>query len=199
VCALTPTSRLATLTVWRLLVVASGALGVWLAALQYDVWWTALSQLASVAVAVSYAGFAVQALRPSRSHDSASAWLRGMLVTLMLLVSIGYLAMPRADLSAPYSVVEHLLTPALVVADFLLVDDSRASVRWWHPLTWLLPPAAYLSWYVLGDLRVYAVLDPGRPSEFVPRTLMLLVLVLASGAFVYAMDRSRRLARQLPT
>ncbi len=184
--------------IWRLLIAASGAVGVWLAALQHDVWWTALSQLASVAVAVTYAVLAAHVRVPSSARlPYAAPWLRGMLATLMLLVSIAYLAMPRADLSDPYSIVEHLLTPALVVIDFLVVGHLRDGVRWWHPLTWLVPPAAYLGWYVAADLGVYAALDPGRPTEFVPRTLMLLVLVLASGAFVYTADRSRTLVRQM--
>lgn len=168
---------------WRLLVATSAATGVVLAARQYDVWWTALSQLASVAVAVSYVGLAWR--------EPASPWLRGALVTLMLLVSLAFIPMQRGNLWDPYSVFEHLLTPALVVADFVLVGRNHHHVRWWHPLTWLVPPAAYLLWYVGADLRTYAALDLGQPGLFTQRVLLLLVLLLAAGFAVHELGRRR--------
>jgi len=184
---------LAGLTLWRLLVAGTALLGVWLAALQYDVWWTALSQLSSLAAGVSYAALAAYPfLTPSRCDEPPSPWLRGALATLMLLVSIAYLAMTGSDLTQPYSVVEHLLTPALVVADFVLVGRNQSAVRWWHPVTWLLPPMTYLCYYVLGDLRVYAALDAGRPGPFALRVLMLVGLVLSASLLMYGVGRARR-------
>ena len=169
---------------WRLLVATSAATGVALAARQYDVWWTALSQLASIAAALAYLGLAWR--------EPRSPWLRGCLATLMLLVSLAYLPMQNGNLLDPYSVFEHVLTPAMVLTDFLLVGANHHRVRWWHPLTWLAPPAAYLAWYVGGDLEVYAALDLTRPSAFVERCLLLSVLVLAAGFALYDVGRRRR-------
>ena len=184
---------LAGLTLWRLLVAGSALLGVWLAALQYDIWWTALSQLSSLAVGVSYVGLAAYPfLRRGHDHEPTSPWLRGALATLMLLVSLTYLVMPAVNLTDPFSVVEHLVTPALVVADFLLVGGNQSAVKWWHPATWLLPPLAYVFYYVLGDLRVYVALDASRPGPFTVRLLMLLGLVLCLSLLVYAAGRARR-------
>ena len=168
---------------WRLLVSASAATGVWLAAQQYDVWWTALSQLANLTVAATFLVLAVR--------EPDSPWLRGALTSLMLLVSLAYLPMANGNLTQTWSVLEHLVTPALLLADFALVGRNQHRVRWWHPLTWLLAPAAYLAWYVAGDLRVYAALDPTSPGTFGVRLLALVALLLASGFALYAAGRRR--------
>lgn len=172
---------------WRLLIVASAATGVLLAARQYDVWWTALSQLSSVAVVVVYG---VIAFREPRSP-----WLRGALATDLSLVALAYLPMQNGNLTDPYSVFEHLLTPALVLVDFVLVGGNQHRVRWWHPITWLAPPAAYLAWYVGSDLGVYAALDLQQPTTFAGRVGALLALVLAAGFTLYATARRLEPAR----
>ncbi|MEJ7833850.1 MAG: hypothetical protein WKF79_13105 [Nocardioides sp.] len=175
---------------WRLVVATCAATGVTLAAVQYDVWWTALSQLANLAVALSYAGLAAYSL--SGRTEPRSPWLRGALATLMTLVALAYLPMQNGNITEPYSVFEHLVTPALVVADFLLVGRNQAQVRWWHPLTWLLAPLAYLGWYVASELRVYAPLDPGLQASFVAQLALLSSLVLLAGFAFYAVGRRRR-------
>jgi len=188
-----PAARIGALTLWRAAIALSAVTGVGLAALRYDVWWTALSQLASIAVFVAYAGFAAYPhLVGGDRHEPASPWLRGALATLMVLVAGAFLVMTGGDLSTPYSVFEHLVTPALVVADFLFVGSNQHGVRWWHPLTWLLPPAAYLCWYVAGDLQVYVALDPARRTEFVAETVTLAGFVLATGALLCEQARRRR-------
>lgn len=164
-------------TTWRLAVVASAATGVVLAAQQYDVWWTALSQLANAAVALS---FLVLAFR-----EPESPWLRGALTTLMMLVGLAYLPMQNGNLTDPYSVFEHILTPSLVVLDFALVGRNHGLVRWWHPVTWLVAPLAYLLWYVDSGLAVYPALDPGQPAVFTERIALLLALLLAVGYALY--------------
>lgn len=178
-------------TAWRLLVALSAATGVALAAMQYDVWWTALSQLANGAVAVSYAGLVAYGLLTGRP-EPRSPWLQGALATVMALVCLAYLPMQNGNLTDPYSVLEHVVTPALVVADFVLVGRNHAAVRWWHPLSWLLPPAVYLAWYVGSDLGVYAALDPSRPGAFTTQLAVLAALVLAVGFAFYGAGRRRR-------
>lgn len=175
-----------TVRIWRLLIAACAATGVVLAAWQYDVWWTALSQLTSLAVAVVYAGLAF--------GEPRSPWLRGALASSMVLVGVAFLAMHHGNLWDPYSVFEHMITPALVVADFLFVGANQVHVRWWHPPTWLLPPAAYLVWYVLADLGVYMPLDASRPTAFTVNATVLGALLLAAGFLLYDVGRRRRLA-----
>jgi hypothetical protein len=177
--------------VWRLLIAASAGAGVALAAREYDVWWTALSQLANLAVALCFLGLAIR--------EPHSPWIRGSLTTTMLLVSLAYLPMANGNLAEPWSVLEHMVTPALVLVDFVLVGDNRHRVRWWHPLTWLAAPAAYLFWYVAGDLQVYAVLDPGRPGAFAGQVLALGCLALGAGWSVHAAARRVRAGARVRT
>jgi hypothetical protein len=80
----------------------------------------------------------------------------------------------------------------LVLVDFLLVGTNQADVRWWHPPTWLVPLAAYLAWYVGGDLGVYTALDPARAAEFSARLGLLVGLALGVGYLLYGGARVRR-------
>jgi hypothetical protein len=176
-----PVRRRWSLFAWRLTIAISALTGVVLAALQYDVWWTALSQLASLAVGVGYLALACGGLvgtGPRRAH--ASAWFRGAAASTMVLVALAFLAMQHGNLLDPYSIFEHMLTPALVVAGRVSVGADRGTARWWHPWSWLVPPAAYLVCYVALDLRVYVDLDPSRPLAFTTNTLLLLGLLLAA-------------------
>ncbi|PVG83861.1 hypothetical protein DDE18_06060 [Nocardioides gansuensis] len=175
------------LVAWRLGVATSALTGVWLASRQYDVWWTALSQLASLGAGVGYLVLAAGAAsgRTGPRRALASAWFRGATATTMVLVASAFLAMQHGNLLDPYSIFEHMLTPALVVTDHLLVGVDRAGARRWHPWSWLLPPAAYLAYYVVGDLRVYMDLDPSRPAAFTAHTAVLLGVLLVS-AFALA-------------
>ena len=118
---------------WCLLIAASAAAGVALAAQEYAVWWIALSQLANLAVVAGYVALAVR--------EPESPWLRGALASAMLLVALAYLPMANGNLLEPWSVLEHVVTPALVVVDFVVRGDNQHRVRWWHPLTWLVAPA----------------------------------------------------------
>jgi len=183
-------ASLTALTAWRSLVALSAVVGVVLAAIRYDVWWTALSQLASMAVFLAYTGFAAYPhLAGTGRHEPPSAWLRGALATLMVLVGSAYLVVTSGDLTAAYSVFEHLVTPMLVVADFLVVGSNQQALRWWHPLTWLVPPAAYLAWYVVDDLGVYVALDPSAGPAFTMRVGLLCTATLAAGLVLVALGR----------
>ncbi|WP_436700312.1 hypothetical protein [Nocardioides sp. BYT-33-1] len=178
----------APVALWRLLIAACAASGVVLAAREYDVWWTALSQLANLAVAVCFLGLAVR--------EPRSPWLRGALTTLMVLVGVAYVPMQNGNLGQAWSLLEHVVTPTLVVLDFVLVGRNHHQVRWWHPLSWLVPPTAYLLWYVGGDLAVYGALDAGRPAEFGQRVTALLGLLLATGYGLYRLGLTRRVSSE---
>ena len=81
------------------------------------------------------------------------------------------------------------------MADFLLVGDNQHRIRWWHPLSWLVAPTAYLVWYVAGDLHVYDALDPARQGPFAGQVLALAAVLLTGGYAIYASaTRQRRAA-----
>lgn len=155
-----------------------------LAAQRYAVWWTALSQLANLGVAVAFAWLAFR--------EPRSPWLRGALASTMLLVAVAYLPMSNGNLLQPWSVLEHVTTPALVITDYVVRGDNLHRVRWWYPLTWLAAPAAYLVWYVGADLEVYDALDPSRPETFTVRIAVLLAVLLVSVLACYGTGVQRR-------
>lgn len=158
---------------WRLLIATSGAIGVLLAAMQYDVWWTALSQLSSLVVAATYLLLAI-------GPRWRWTWWRGALATVMSMVCVGFVAMQHGNLLDPYSLFEHLLTPILVVVDYVLLSrGARAPL--WHPAVWAVLPLPYLAWYVAADLGTYAALDPAHPAQLTTRVAALLALALVAG------------------
>lgn len=181
------------LVAWRLAIAACALLGVWLAAQQYDVWWTALSQLASLAAGVGYLVLAVAGAtgRSGPRRALASAWFRGTMATTMALVAIAFMAMQHGNLLDPYSIFEHMITPAAVIADRLLVGSDRDVTRWWHPWSWLVPPAAYLVSYVALDLQVYVALNPSSPVDFTTNATVLLGVLLAAAYSLHLVARIR--------
>lgn len=174
-----------TLFGWRLLVGVSGLGGYWLAVHGFGGGVRALSREASLAEGASYLLLAVVGrLRPARSW----AWLRGALATLLGLVCGAYLTLLGGSLDTGSSLLEHLVTPLLVVADVVLVGPLLAEpagpMRWWWPISWLLAPLAYLVAYVVGDFALYDFLDPGA-SSFAPTVGGLAVATLGFGLVVY--------------
>lgn len=178
---------------WRLAIAASALLGVWLAAQQYDVWWTALSQLASLVAGVGYLVLAIGGAtgRTGPRRALASAWFRGAVASTMVLVAIAFAAMQHGNLLDPYSIFEHMLTPALVIADRLMVGSDTLVTRWWHPWSWLAPPAAYLIFYVALDLQVYVALNPSSPVVFTTNATVLLGVLLAAAYALHLVARLR--------
>lgn len=174
------------LVAWRLTVALSGLLGVVLAAQVYDVWWTALSQLANLAVAAAYATLAVLA---AGGRDTGRSWLPGALAATMCLVALAYLPMQNGNLLSAWSLLEHVVTPVLVVLDYVLLGRRRAVAPWWHPLTWTLAPLAYLAWYVAADLAVYDALDPARPLVMSAQVVVLGAVLVGCGYALVAVGR----------
>lgn len=114
---------------WRRTVAFCGLLGVVLAAQVYDVWWTALSQLADLAVAGTYAALAVLA---AAGRDTGRSWLPGALAATMCLGALAYLAWyVSADL-AVYDVLDParplVMTGQVVLLGVVLVGCGYALV-----------------------------------------------------------------------
>lgn len=184
-------------TAWRLTIAAAALSGVALAAHRYDVWWTALSQLACLVAGLYYLSIAAWPALAGRT-EPRSPWLRGALTAVLLMVATAYLPMQNGNLTAPFSILEHVVVPVLVLLDFLLVGDNQRHLRWWHPISWLLAPLAYVGYYVSGDLAVYAALDIRRPVEFAARLSVLAVVLLVCGYALYAVGRGRRIVHSRP-
>jgi hypothetical protein len=93
----------------------------------------------------------------------------------------------------PANVLLHIVVPALVTTDWLVVGRGQRSVRWWQPLVWLIYPAAYvvLALFVLnraGRRAPYYFLDPDSVGMAVVVTniglLGVFILVLGYGLSV---------------
>jgi hypothetical protein len=183
------------IVLWRLLIVTFALVGIstvpggGFGQLQY------LSQLASLAAAVLYSGLLLYPLfTASRRHEPRSPWLRGSMTVLLALVSVGFLTMLDADLSTTYSLFEHLLTPLVVLIDWIAVGRSQRNVRWWFPITWLAMPLAYLVFYVAyvsyaadGD-PLYAFLDP-QAADFAAIVSAFMLGTLAFGYLLYGIGK----------
>ncbi|MBC6456626.1 hypothetical protein [Actinomadura sp. HBU206391] len=182
------------LSLWRLLIVAFALVGIstvpggGFGQLQY------LSQFASLVAAIVYVALLVYPLfTRGRRHEPRTPWLRGATTVLLALVSVAFLTMLSGDLSDTSSLFEHLLTPLVVLIDWIAVGSDQRNVRWWFPITWLAMPLAYLVFYVayVGDgLPLYPFLDP-NDADFAGIVLAFLTGVLAFGYVLYGIGKLR--------
>ena len=185
---------LAGVSVWRLVVVIFAITGFSLALGNGSVSGAlaALSQQASLLTAICYLILLLHpAFTGGRRHEPASPWLRGALVVLLGLVSVTFLTMLGGELDQPWSLFEHLLTPLIVLIDWLFVGTDQRAARWWYPFTWLAFPLAYLLFYLVyvnGGEPIYPFLDPGA-GDFGGVVLGFLAAVLAWGFCVYGMAK----------
>lgn len=76
----------------------------------------------------------------------------------------------------------------------MLVGSAPARARWWYPLTWLLPPLAYLGFYAAYGEVLYDFLDPSR-ADFPTVVGSFLVALLAVGYVLYGVAKLRGLLR----
>jgi cytochrome bd-type quinol oxidase subunit 2 len=181
-------------TVWRLLIVVFAIVGFSLAmrdAAGSDAL-AALSQQASLLAAIGYGFLLVfPVLSGGRRHEPDTPWLRGALTVLLSLVSLTFLTMLGGDLSRPWSLFEHVLTPALVALDWLLVGRDQRNARWWYPVSWLAFPLAYLLFYIAyvgNGPPIYPFLDPSA-SDFLGVVFEFLGGVLVFGFVVYGLGK----------
>ncbi|GAA1219411.1 hypothetical protein [Prauserella alba] len=177
---------LAGVSVWRLLVAGCALYGVGNAT-GWSENFEALSQLASLLAGIVYLGLLAYPLfTGGRRHEPQSAWLRGATTVLLLLVAGAFFGLMGGD--PGYLPFEHIVTPLLVLVDWCVVGRSQAATRWWHPLTWIAFPLAYLVYYLAADLSMYGFLDPGDDA-FAGMIAMLLVSVVAVGYLLYGIGK----------
>jgi CDP-diglyceride synthetase len=182
---------LAGVTAWRLAVAACAFIGLAGALSAMSDPWPALSQQASLFAGVVYVGLALYPLfTGGRAHEPRSPWLRGATAVLLLLVCVTYLAVIDGSLDSTWSMFEHLVTPLAVLADFLLVGRNQVNVRWWHPLTWVVFPAAYLAYFVAADPGLYgSFLDP-HAADFLGVVAAFLLAIVAAGYVLYGVAKA---------
>jgi hypothetical protein len=177
-------------SVWRVVIATFGFVGFASAAATMNDPWPGLSQQASLLTGVVYLGLALYPLFVGgRSHEPRSPWLRGAMTVLLLLVSGTFLAIMEGDLDETWSLFEHLLTPLIVFVDWAFVGRNQANVRWWHPLTWVVFPLAYLLYFVAADPGLYgSFLDPGD-SDFAATVAGFMAAVIAVGYLLYGIAK----------
>jgi hypothetical protein len=180
--------------VWWLLIAASGLLGFGLAVARLNNPLTALSQQASLLTGIVYLGLVVYTLATGR--EPRSPWWRGAMAILLVLVCVTFITILNGNLTRAHSLLEHLITPLLVVADFLVVGRDRRTTKWWYPITWLGFPLVYLIYYVAAELTLYGkFLNPGR-SSFPFVITGFIVALLALGFLLHGYGKLGRVTPQ---
>jgi hypothetical protein len=158
-----------------------------------------LSQQASLATAIVYTGLLLYpAFTGGRRHEPRSPWLRGATAVLLLLVAGTFFGIMGGDFD--YLPFEHVYTPLIVLVDWLFVGRNQNNARWWHPLTWIAFPLAYLGYFLTGGIyeSLYSFLDPDG-DEFAGMIGGLLVGVIAVGYLLYGAGKLKgAIGRQEP-
>ena len=110
-----------------------------------------LSYLSNVGTGVGFLALATYPLLVGgRRHEPRTAWLRGALTIMMLLVGLVFVVGMGGEPDGPHAVV-----PALVTVDWLLVGRSQFRTRAWEPLTWIAFPLLYLFYHQANDVPLY--------------------------------------------
>lgn len=171
-------------SLWRLAIVGCALYGFG-DATDWSANFEGLSQQASLATGIIYTGLLLYPVRTGgRRHEPRSPWLRGATTVLLLLVAGTFFGIMGGDVD--YLPFEHIYTPLIVLVDWLFVGRNQAAVKWWHPLTWIAFPLAYLGYFLAGGIyrSLYGFLDPDG-DEFAAMVGGLLVGVVAIGYLLY--------------
>ncbi|HEY8524468.1 MAG TPA: hypothetical protein VIL48_05875 [Acidimicrobiales bacterium] len=145
-----------------------------------------LSYLSNVATGIGFLALAAYPLLVGgRRHEPRSAWLRGALTILMLLVGLVFTIGMGGELDGPHAVI-----PALVTVDWLFVGRNQFRTRAWEPLTWIAFPLLYLAYHRANDLGLYEdILGEEAIGTAVPA---LLVATIALGYVLWGAALLRR-------
>jgi hypothetical protein len=183
-------------SVWRAVIVACSFIGFGSAVAQFNDPWPGLSQQASLLNGIVYLGLLAYPLfTGGRRHEPASPWLRGAMAVLLVLVAVTFIAIIEGDLDETWSLFEHVITPAVVVLDVCVVGRNQANMKWWHPLTWVVFPLAYLSYFVAADVQLYrGFLDPDD-GDFFGTVLGFLSGVIVTGYLFYGIAKIKTMSR----
>ncbi|GAB3123998.1 hypothetical protein GCM10027160_44920 [Streptomyces calidiresistens] len=182
---------------WRLLIAAFGLIGWGDAAARLGFLSSLedLSHLASFTVGLVFLWLAVRPFtRPDRAPEPPSAWVRGAATVALLLVAVVWHTLMGGwedGYTTTSSLFAHLLTPAVVLADWLLVGRAQGRARWWYPLSWTLPLLAYLGFMVGAGVESYH--DFLNPNEegFLATVAAFTVAVVVTGYVLVALGRLR--------
>jgi hypothetical protein len=175
------------LRAWWLLVATCGFVGFGFAVTTFRDPWPALSQQANLLTGVVFLGVALLGGR----SEAAATWWRGGMTVLLMLVCVTYLTVIDGDLDTTGSLFEHLITPLVVLADWVVVGRTRTA-RWWYPPSWLVLPLLYLIYFVLADVHLYrSFLDP-TSGDFGLAVGRFLLALVAAGYLLYGIAKVRR-------
>jgi hypothetical protein len=179
-------------SLWRLLVAGCAFFGFFSAVSRMYDPMVALSQQASLLAGVVYLGLLLYPL-VTRRLEPRSPWWPGAMTILLMLVCVTYLTVLNGSLSGVWSLFEHLVTPLVVLVDFLLIGRNQGATKWWYPITWLGFPLAYLVYYLAADLRLYgSFLNPNR-GTFPSVIAGFILALLAFGYLLHGYGRLRRI------
>jgi hypothetical protein len=198
------TDVLVGLSVWRLIVAAIAWYGFDQVTgySQVPPWdspwgWDALAELsqqASLLVVVCYVGFALYPLFVGgRQHEPRRSWLRGALVITLWLVSVtaNFVLDNGGQLDVRGFLFEHLITPIIVTADFLIVGRGQDNLRWWYPLTWATPALGYFVALAFTGFQLYGIFDPNDPGQVTLVASAFFAAILGTGYLFYGLCQLR--------
>ncbi|MFD1046917.1 response regulator transcription factor [Kibdelosporangium lantanae] len=119
---------------------------------------------------------------------------------LLLLVCVTFITIMGGSLNKTWSLFEHLITPMLVLVDFLAVGRNQVAVKWWHPITWTAFPLAYLIYYVSAGLHMYGSFLNPKKSSFAGTVAGFVVGVLFVGflLFLFGMMKASATGQRPP-
>lgn len=179
-------------TAWRLLIIAFALIGFFASLEAMDNPWPGLSLHASLVTAIVYSGLLLWPLfTAGRSHEPPSSWLRGATAVMLMVVCIVFLFVMEGDLDETWSLFEHLLTPLIVLIDWVAVGRGAARAKWWHAITWVVFPLIYLiiliSSGVAADMYD-GMFDPDS-DEFAGMLALNVGLTLVLGFVIYGLGK----------
>ncbi|MFL6078076.1 MAG: Pr6Pr family membrane protein [Mycobacteriales bacterium] len=202
----TTSGVLAAVTLWRLLIVTFAFIGFSQYFQGRMVNLAFLTQQGNLATGIVYAGLALYPLFTNgQRHEPRSGWVRGAMCVTMALISVTYLTMMSGSLDHTRDLFSHLLTPILVLIDWLLVGRNQTSSPWWHPLTWPVFSIAYVAFYLAYDPTfhdkygrdIYDFLNP-RDGGFFGRIMEFLLAELLFAYVIWMLAQARKLSAQHP-
>ncbi len=122
------------------------------------------TEITGACVVLGYLGVVVAELRGT--GRLVSTIVRGACAMYSIVVTTIFNFLLGADLSAPGSLLLHLIVPLLVCVDWFVIDRPGPRLNWWVVAIWMVIPLAYLPIYTLNDrpgapgVPIYDILNP---------------------------------------